>query len=74
MASNGITKSSSPAAEPIDLDAGLPTTAADVAALRQLRERPVPNLLEHIGDLDGARWLPAPPRRRTHAGRPPFEL
>lgn len=77
MDSSDTTKSSSRASDsqPLDFEAGLPTTAADVAALRALRARRVPGLLERIDDLSAetvAAEVPA--RRRTHAGFEPFRL
>lgn len=75
MASPTDTKPSSPASEPLDLEAGLPTTAADVAAQRELHRRPVPGLLERINDLSAIRLgLAREQRRGISAGREPFSL
>jgi len=61
--------------EPLDLESGPPTTAADVEALRALRRRPVPGLLERIDDLSAARQFPhLKQSRKTCAGFEPFTL
>jgi hypothetical protein len=75
MASPTDTKRSSPASEPLDLEAGLPTTAADVAAQRELYRRPVQGLLERMNDLSAVRLGLAREQLRTvSAGREPFTL
>jgi hypothetical protein len=68
-------KRSSRAPEPLDLDVGLPTTAADIAVLRALRHRWVPDLLVRMNDLSATRLFPnLTQRRTTSAGFEPFRL
>lgn len=75
MASPIDTKRSSPTSEPLDLETGLPTTAADVAAQREIRRRPIPGLLERINDPSATRLGLAGEQRRTvSAGHEPFTL
>lgn len=75
MASSTDTKRSSPDSEPLELDLGLPTTAADVAAQRDLRRHPVAGLLTRMNDLSAIRLGLASEQRRTvSAGREPFEI
>lgn len=75
MASSTDSRRCSATPEPLDLESGLPTTAADVEALRALRLRPVPGLLERIDDLSAARQFPhLRQRRTTSAGFEPFTL
>jgi hypothetical protein len=75
MASPTDTKRSSPASEPLDLESGLPTTATDVAAQRELHRRPIAGLLERMNDLSAVRLGLAREQRRTvSAGREPFTL
>jgi hypothetical protein len=68
-------KSSGPSPD-LDLTRDLPTTADDVAALRQLRPEAPVDWLERLTALsDPALFPPAPRRdRSTSAGLPPFEL
>jgi hypothetical protein len=74
MDSSPGSKSSSPASDPLDLEAGIATTPADVAVLRRLREATVPGLLERLNELNAPALFPHPARRATHAGFEPFEL
>jgi hypothetical protein len=75
MASSTDTKRSSRVSEPLDLEAGLPTSAEDVAAQRALRERRVPDLLLRMNDLSATRLFPTLEQRRgTCAGFEPFQL
>lgn len=65
------------ASEPLFGDADLPTTTADVLALRRHRPRAGADWLEDLAAL--SRQMPddaaaALRRRRTFAGLPPFEL
>lgn len=55
------------------LEEDLPTSAADVAALRAARRRQPPNPLEHPERLAAPEWAPRRPRR-TAEGWEPFEL
>jgi|GEM_PF-5504570 len=61
-----------PPSEEFDLARDLPTTAADVAALRRLKELPTPLDWTALAPV----WPPPPDLRRrpTFAGCPPFEL
>jgi hypothetical protein len=75
MASSIDTKRSSPNFEPLELGPGLPTTAADVAAQRDLHRHPVAGLLTRMNDLSAIRLGLASEQRRTvSAGRVPFEI
>lgn len=64
--------SSSPPSEEFDLARDVPTTPADVALLRRLRELPGPLDWTALAPV----WPPPPDLRRrpTFAGRPPFEF
>ncbi len=58
-----------------DLEADLPTTAEDVAALARLRPQPEAGLLTRIALLQSPDWLPRPrDLARTFLGFEPFEL
>ncbi len=61
--------------EPLELERDLPTTAEDVAALRQIRESRRISFADYLRFLSRLR-LPAGAtrRRKTHAGQEPFEL
>jgi len=74
MDSSPGSKSSSPASDPLDLEAGIATTPTDIAVLRRLREATVPGLLERVNELNAPALFPQPARRGTHAGFEPFEL
>jgi hypothetical protein len=74
MDSSTVSKSSSPASDPLDLEAGILTTPDDVAVLRRLRQAPVAGLLERINELSAPELFSHPARRRTHAGFEPFRL
>lgn len=53
----------------------IPTTPADVEALRRARERSRRGFtLEQVHLLEPPDWLPVPPCRRTFEGCEPFEL
>ncbi len=62
--------------ELLDLDRGLPTTAADVAALRRLRQRPpvaTRDLLRFLAGLRPPSWQELRSRRGP-CGAEPFRL
>lgn len=67
-----MSSSPDPRSRSLDLEADLPTTAADVAALRRVRRAQVADLER----LALPAWLvgDALRRRPTFAGCPPFEL
>lgn len=68
-------KRSSERSELLDLDAGVPTTPADVEALRRLGGRLDEGLLAEANRLRAPTFF-GPPlfRRRTFEGCEPFEL
>jgi len=56
------------------LDWRVPTTAADVDALRRLREQIRAWPLDALNQLNPPGWLPVRPSRKTSAGAEPFRL
>lgn len=61
--------------EYLDLEKGLPTTPADVAALKRLRSRPpltTPEFLRFLASLEPPTWLAL--RSRTGPRGEPFRL
>jgi len=60
--------------EPLDLENDLPTTAADVAALKQLRESHGMSFVDYLDFLSRYKPPPLVKRRKTHEGCEPFEL
>jgi len=67
--------SSKRASEDVDFDRDVPTTAADVEALRRSRPVADPEILQHLDRLRADRLSPKiQPRRSTSKGWEPFEL
>ena len=60
--------------EPLDLERDLPTTADDVAALRQIRESRRISFADYLRFLSRLELPSGAARRRTHEGQEPFEL
>lgn len=60
--------------EPLDLERDLPTTAEDVAALRQIRESRRLTFVEYLRFLSRQKPPDGSARRKTHEGQEPFEL
>ncbi len=68
-------KSSRSGADLPDLERDLPTTAADVEALRRARAAARLRVsLDDIAELELPRWLEDPAQRKTFEGCEPFEL
>lgn len=68
-------RSNPPEPEPSrPLDWRVPTTAADVAALRRLREQIRPWPLDALNQLNPSPLFPVGANRKTSAGAEPFRL
>jgi hypothetical protein len=65
---------SSKRSEPLDLENDLPTTAADVAALKRLRESHGMSFADYLDFLSRYEPPPLVKPRKTHEGYKPFEL
>jgi len=60
--------------EPLDLEKDLPTTPADVAALKRIRERQRLGFADYLEFLSRLELPDHGVRRKTHEGYEPFEL